>query len=155
MTEEGDLKMNQEVTILVAEDDEGHAGLIRKNLDRAGIVNPLVHFPDGQAVVDYLFRQGPGPHREPGRAFILLLDIRMPRLDGTEVLQRVKADPELCKIPVIMITTTDDPNEVENCHRLGCNNYITKPVEYDDFVHAVRQLGLFLSVVQVPVIHGE
>jgi CheY-like chemotaxis protein len=144
--------MNKEVTILVAEDDEGHAGLIRKNLDRAGIVNPLVHFKDGQEAVDFLFRQGPGPHLEAGRAYILLLDIRMPRLDGTDVLQRVKADPELCQLPVIMITTTDDPNEVENCHRLGCNNYITKPVEYDDFVHAVRQLGLFLSVVQVPVI---
>ena len=144
--------MNSEVIILVAEDDEGHAGLIRKNLDRAGIVNEIRHFWNGQEALDFLFARGEGPHREAGRAYILLLDIRMPRVDGTEVLRQVKADAELRKMPVIMITTTDDPREVEHCHTLGCNNYITKPVEYDAFVQAVRQLGLFLSVVQVPAV---
>lgn len=154
--------MNNEVVILIAEDDEGHAGLIRKNLQRAGIVNPLIHFKNGQEVLDFLFRKpGPSPKgaggggREPGTAYILLLDIRMPKLDGAEVLEAIKTDAELCKLPVIMITTTSDPREVEKCHRLGCNNYITKPVDYEAFVQAIRQLGLFLSVVQVPVINGE
>ncbi len=147
--------MKQDVIILVAEDDEGHVGLIRKNLGRAGITNEIVHFKNGQETVDFLFRRGNGPHRQSGDAYILLLDIRMPKLDGTEVLKQIKADPELCKIPVIMITTTDDPREVERCHAFGCSNYITKPVEYDDFVNSIRQLGLFLSVVQVPKINGE
>jgi CheY-like chemotaxis protein len=79
----------------------------------------------------------------------------MPKLDGVEALAQVKADPELRKMPVIMITTTDDPKEVEKCHSLGCSNYITKPVDYEAFVNAIRQLGLFLSVVQVPKINGD
>ncbi len=147
--------MNQEVIILIAEDDEGHADLIRKNLVRAGIANHIIHFRDGQEVVDFLFCRGNGPHRKLGDAFVLLLDIRMPKLNGTEVLEQIKADPELRKIPVLMITTTDDPREVERCHALGCNNYLTKPVEYDKFVQSIRQLGLFLTVVQVPRINGE
>lgn len=147
--------MHKEVVILIAEDDEGHAGLIRKNLARAGIVNELLHFRDGQEIVDFLFRTGPGQVRESGKAYFLLLDIRMPKLDGVEVLARIKADPELRRIPVIMITTTDDPREVDRCHELGCSSYITKPIEYEAFVNAIRQLGLFLSVVQVPTINGD
>lgn len=147
--------MNKEVTILLAEDDAGHAGLIRKNLARAGIANELLHFRDGQEILDFLLRKGDGLQRESGQSYILLLDIRMPKLDGVEVLRQVKSDPELRKLPVIMITTTDDPREVEHCHALGCSNYITKPVDYDDFVNAIRQLGLFLAVVEVPRINGE
>jgi len=148
--------MNREVTILIAEDDAGHAGLIRKNLGRAGIINTVKHFEDGQACLDYLFCRGEeGETRKSGDSYVLLLDIRMPKVDGVEVLRQVKADPELRKIPVIMITTTDDPREVEHCHALGCSNYITKPVEYEAFVNAIRQLGLFLSVVQVPSINGN
>ncbi|POR00849.1 hypothetical protein AU468_09380 [Alkalispirochaeta sphaeroplastigenens] len=146
--------MKHEVVILIAEDDEGHADLIRKNLARAGIVNRIIHFVDGQEVIDFLFSQGEGLQRTSGEAYVLLLDIRMPKLDGAEVLERIKADRELRKIPVMMITTTDDPREVERCHDLGCSSYITKPVEYEGFVHAIRQLGLFLSVVQVPQING-
>lgn len=147
--------MNREVIILIAEDDEGHAELIRKNLARAGIANTIVHFKDGGEVTDFLFRRGDGPHRESGKAYVLLLDIRMPKFDGVEVLEQIKADPELRKIPVVMITTTDDSREVERCHSLGCSNYMTKPLEYDAFVHAIRQLGLFLAVVQVPKINGS
>jgi CheY-like chemotaxis protein len=147
--------MNQEVVILIAEDDEGHAGLIRKNLARAGIVNKLMHFWDGQELIDFLMNKDLTSGRRMGAAYILLLDIRMPKLDGVEVLALVKADPELRKMPVIMITTTDDPREVEKCHELGCNSYITKPVEYEGFVNAIRQLGLYLAVVQIPVINGK
>jgi CheY-like chemotaxis protein len=144
--------MVKEVTILLAEDDPGHAGLIRKNLIRAGINNPLLHFSNGQEIVDFLFQKGKGSCRKGNGAYVLLLDIRLPKLDGTEVLRLIKLDPELRKIPVIMVTTTDDPKEVEHCHALGCNNYITKPVEYESFIHAIQQLGLFLSIVEVPTI---
>ena len=147
--------MNKEVIILVADDDDGHAGLIEKNLGRAGIANKIIRFQDGQAIVDFLFCRGDGPHRKPDAPYVLLLDIRMPKMDGTEVLKRVKADSGLRQMPVIMITTTDDPREVAHCHTLGCNSYITKPVEYDDFVNAIRQLGLFLAVVQVPKVAAK
>jgi len=150
----GERKMHKEVIILIAEDDEGHAGLIKKNLSRAGIANEIKHFKDGQEIIDFLFRNGSGEHRESGIPYILLLDIRMPKLDGIEVLKQIKSSQELKRMPVVMITTTDDPREVERCHELGCNNYLTKPVEYDSFVNAIRQLGLFLSVVQVPTLNG-
>ena len=143
--------MQQEVVILLAEDDEGHAGLIRKNLAREGIVNQVLHFKDGQEVMDFLFQKGDGPQRQSGAIYVLLLDIRMPKLDGMEVLAQLKADPELRKIPVIMITTTDDPREVERCHALGCSNYITTPVDYKRHVNAVRHFGLFLAFLEVPI----
>ncbi len=147
--------MNKEVSILIAEDDEGHASLIRKNLKRAGISNEILHFKDGQEILDFLMGNKEAHHRKSGAAYLLLLDIRMPKVDGVEVLRQVKKDEELRKIPVIMITTTDDPREVEKCHKLGCSNYITKPIDYDRFVESIRQLGLFLMVVEVPELDGE
>lgn len=146
--------MKKEVNILIAEDDMGHAALIRKNLIRAGITNSIIHFKDGQEVLDFLFNTGDGPHREKGISYLLLLDIRMPKVDGVEVLRRVKADKELRKIPVIMITTTDDPREVVKCHEYGCSNYITKPVDYEKFVESIKKLGYFLMVVEIPAING-
>ena len=146
--------MEHEVLVLIAEDDEGHAALIKKNLKRAGIHNPILHFKDGQAILDYLFKRGPGPTWTSGTPMVLLLDIRMPKVDGVEVLRQIKQDRELRKIPVIMVTTTDDPREVERCHAIGCSNYVTKPVDYEKFIKAIRQLGLFLAVIQVPKISG-
>ncbi|MEW6518048.1 MAG: response regulator [Thermodesulfobacteriota bacterium] len=147
--------MKKEIHVIIAEDDDGHAALIKKNLRRAGIENEIVRFADGQQVLDFLFRKGAGPQRLPGDSYLLLLDIRMPKVDGVEVLRQLKADEELRKIPVIMVTTTDDPREVEHCHLLGCSNYITKPVDYEKFVNAIRQLGLFLMIVQVPAVNGN
>ena len=147
--------MKKEVVILIAEDDEGHASLIRKNLNRAGITNEIQHFKDGQEILDFLMGDNNGHHRKSGTAYLLLLDIRMPKVDGVEVLRQVKQDEELRKIPVIMITTTDDPREVEKCHKLGCSNYITKPIDYDKFVESIKQLGLFLMVVEIPALDGE
>ena len=142
--------MEQNVTILIAEDDEGHATLIKRNLRRVGITNPSLHFKDGQEVLDYLFRRGSGPHRQPEIPLVLLLDIRMPKVDGVEVLRQLKHTRELCHIPVTMLSTTDDRREVDRCYKLGCNNYIVKPVDYQKFIQAIRQLGLFLTVVQIP-----
>ncbi len=147
--------MKREVIIILAEDDEGHATLIVRNLKRAGISNEILQFKDGQETLDFFFQRGSGPHRVNGKPHLLLLDIRMPKVDGVEVLRQIKEDPELRKTPIIMITTTDDPREVENCHSLGCNNYIAKPIDYDKFVDAIRRLGLFLLVVDVPKINGE
>ncbi|PAW77309.1 MAG: hypothetical protein B9S27_08265 [Opitutia bacterium Tous-C8FEB] len=138
--------MTTSPTILIADDDEGHAILIRENLEAAGLRNPIRHFRDGQAVLDFLLRD---PARADG-PFLVLLDIRMPKVDGIEVLRRLKADANLRKIPVIMLTTTDDAREVTRCHELGCNVYLQKPVDYDRFSDAIRRLGQFVPLLHVP-----
>lgn len=142
--------MKKDIIVLIAEDDEGHAKLMLKNLRRAGIHNEIRHFPDGQQVLDFLLDEERLRTTGPEAGFLLLLDIRMPKVDGVTVLKRVKETPVLRRIPVIMITTTDDPREVARCHELGCSIYITKPVDYDKFVDAIRRLGLLLEVIQVP-----
>jgi CheY-like chemotaxis protein len=144
--------MVDDVVILIVEDDDGHARLTEKNLRRAGIKNEMLRFKDGQEILDFLFRNGAGDEKENQAAYLLLLDIRMPKIDGVEVLRQIKQDGELRKIPVIMLTTMDDPREVEACHQLGCSHYIVKPVAYDKFAEVLRQLGLFLKIVQVPQI---
>lgn len=141
---------NEPLIIVLAEDDEGHAYLVRQNLLRAGVANEVVHVKDGQEALDYLRREGEFATRGSHGPLLLVLDINMPRVDGIEVLNQVKSDPARSKIPVIMLTTTDDPREVERCYALGCSVYITKPVEYEAFVEAIRRLGLLLQVVQVP-----
>ena len=147
--------MTKEVVILIAEDDEGHARLIEKNLSRAGLHNPIERFANGQEILDFLFCRGDGPHRTSDTPYLVLLDIRMPKVDGVEVLRQVKEDPQLRKMPIIMLTTTDDPREVERCHRLGCSTYIVKPVVYERFAEAINRMGLFISLVQVPQLDGK
>jgi CheY-like chemotaxis protein len=139
-------------TILIVDDDEGHAILIRENLEAAGLRNRIEHFRDGQAVLDFFARRRSDATPE---MYLILLDIRMPKVDGIEVLRRLKADPELGRLPVIMLTTTDDSREVERCYELGCNVYIQKPVDYDRFAEAIRRLGLFVPLLLVPQVHGS
>jgi CheY-like chemotaxis protein len=141
---------NREVTILLAEDDLGHARLIEKNLRRANIANNIVRVTDGQAAVDYLFAEENLKARGQSMPVLVLLDLNMPILDGYQVLKIMKANERTKRIPVVILTTTDDPREVTKCYELGCNIYITKPVDYDNFTEAIRKLGLFLSIVTVP-----
>ena len=142
----------ESVTIVFAEDDDGHAELIRRNLDRAGLRNGLVRLRDGQEALDY-FRNGPGCN-DANAPCVLLLDIKMPRMDGIEVLRLMKADSKTSTVPIIMLTTTDDPRDIQRCYELGCSVYITKPVEYEPFIEAIRRLGFFLQVVKLPM-RGE
>jgi len=136
------------VNIIMIEDDEGHARLIEKNIRRAGISNHLRHFLDGGTALDFLFNHDDGPTRN-GPALVLL-DLNLPDMSGTDILQRIKSDEHLKRTPVVVLTTTDDKVEIQRCYDLGCNVYITKPVNYENFADAIRQLGLFLSVIQVP-----
>src|SRR5438105_2678752 len=142
--------MTKEITILIAEDDLGHARLIEKNLRRSGLSNTIERFENGQEILDFLFCRGDGRKRSLDTSYLLLLDIRMPQVDGVEVLRQIRQSPELKKLPISMLTTTDDPREVSRCHDLGCNNYIVKPVDYDKFAEAIRQLGFFTSLVEIP-----
>jgi CheY-like chemotaxis protein len=139
-----------EVSILLVEDDPGHARLIEKNLRRANVTNTIHHITDGQQAVDYLFCEGEYADRQRSSPLLVLLDLNMPVLDGYQVLERMKADERTKRIPVIILTTTDDAREVTRCYELGCNVYITKPVDYDQFAEAMRKLGLFLLVVMIP-----
>ena len=137
------------VKIVMIEDDEGHARLIEKNIRRAGIMNDIRHFTDGGSALDYMFNAADGPAKS-GPAMILL-DLNLPDMSGTDILARIKAEGSpLKRTPVVVLTTTDDKVEIERCYDLGCNVYITKPVNYESFAQAIRQLGLFLSVIQVP-----
>ncbi len=146
--------MSNEVVILIADDDAGHVRLIEKNLARTGLNNRIERFENGQEISDFLFCTGAGRHRTPDTHYLLLLDIRMPQLDGVEVLRKLKNNPELKKIPVCMLTTTDDPREVQRCHELGCNSYIVKPVDYEKFAEAIKQLGFFITLLEVPQIQS-
>ena len=141
---------DERFVILLAEDDDGHAELIQRNLKRAGIANEIVRARDGQEALDYIRCQGAFADRPLNGPLLLLLDINMPKVDGFGVLQALKADLATAQVPVIMLTTTDDPREVERCYQLGCSVYITKPVQYPDFVEALTRLGMFLEIIKVP-----
>jgi CheY-like chemotaxis protein len=136
------------VNIIMIEDDEGHARLIEKNIRRAGISNELCHFADGTSALDYLFNHAKGPmHSGPA---LVLLDLNLPDMSGLDILGKLKGHDKLKRTPVVVLTTTDDKIEIERCYDMGANAYITKPVNYESFADAIRQLGLFLSVIQVP-----
>lgn len=141
------MTLGETVSIILIEDDDGHATLVERNLRRAGLTNGFKRLSDGQQALDYFF--GVEPHDDL-RNCVVLLDLKMPRVDGIEVLRRLKESPATASLPVIVLTTTDDPREIERCYELGCNVYITKPVEYDAFIEAVRRLGFFLQVVKLP-----
>ena len=139
----------QPVNIVMIEDDEGHARLIEKNIRRAGISNTIHHFTNGTSALAFLYDGDEGPVRN-GPALVLL-DLNLPDMSGTDILARLKSDSSpLRRTPVVVLTTTDDKVEIQRCYDLGCNVYITKPVNYENFAEAIRQLGLFLSVIQVP-----
>lgn len=139
----------QHVTIVMVEDDEGHARLIEKNLRRAGIMNELVHLDTGSKALDYFFKSS-NELITQSLPLLILLDLNLPEVDGFEILKRLKADDRTKHVPIIVLTTTDNPKEIQRCYDLGCNVYIIKPVEYDSFADSIRKLGLLLAVVRVP-----
>ncbi|MBN1124794.1 MAG: response regulator [Sedimentisphaerales bacterium] len=145
--------MKTEAVIVIAEDDAGHFGLVKKNLWRSAVHNEILHFNDGQEVLDFFFAGAGKLHMAPGTPYVLLLDIRMPKVDGVEVLRRIKGDENLTRMPVIMLTTTDDPFEVARCHNMGCSFYIPKPSDYNSFMECVEHLGEFLSMEGLKIPH--
>ena len=142
--------MSNPVTIIMIEDDEGHARLIERNIRRSGVNNEIMPFTNGTAALDYLFgKDGTGLDHK-GNALLILLDLNLPDTTGIDILKRVKENKYLKATPVVVLTTTDNSHEIKRCYELGCNVYITKPVNYESFANAIRQLGLFFSVIQVP-----
>lgn len=140
----------KQAAVLLVEDDPGHALLIQKNLRRAGLAPSIVVLDNGRKAADYLLKEGdyaPSGHLLPP---FVLLDLDLPVLNGLQVLKIMKSDERTKRIPVIMLTSTDNPREIAQCYELGCNLYVTKPVEYDRFSDAIQRLGTFLSIVKTP-----
>ncbi|MFF8799830.1 MULTISPECIES: response regulator [unclassified Methylobacterium] len=140
----------QAVTIVMIEDDEGHARLIERNIRRAGVSNEIVPFRDGTTALDFLLGPDGSGEASARRHLLILLDLNLPDMTGIDILERIKANPHTKRSPVVVLTTTDDAREIQRCYDLGANVYITKPVNYEGFSNAIRQLGLFFSVIQVP-----
>jgi len=138
------------VTIVMIEDDEGHARLIEKNIRRAGVNNEIVPFSNGTEALAHLFGVDGSGEVSAGRHLLILLDLNLPDMTGVDILARIKGNAHLKRSPVVVLTTTDDSREIQRCYDLGANVYITKPVNYEGFANAIRQLGLFFSVIQVP-----
>jgi len=136
--------------IVMIEDDEGHARLIERNIRRSGVNNDIIPFATGTEAINYLFGADGTADQHKGQALLILLDLNLPDMTGIDILKRVKDNATLKSAPVVVLTTTDDAQEIKRCYELGCNVYITKPVNYESFANAIRQLGLFFSVIQVP-----
>ena len=141
--------MNKGAVILIAEDDPGHVELVKRNLWRNCVNHDILQFKDGQELLDFLFNRKSHIKNNGRDCYILLLDIRMPKVDGGEVLRRIKEDEELKKIPVIILTTTDDVSEIDRFYKMGCSFYMIKPVDYTNFMEAVESLGEFLSLKEL------
>lgn len=138
------------VVIVMIEDDEGHATLIERNIRRAGVNNQIVPFTNGTAALEFLMGDDGTGSVHAGSSLLVLLDLNLPDMTGVDILGKIKANPHLKRSPVVVLTTTDDQREIQRCYDLGANVYITKPVDYEGFANAIRQLGLFFSVMQVP-----
>ena len=145
--------MNQEakpVSIVMIEDDEGHARLIEKNIRRAGVSNEIIPFTNGTEALAHLLGKDGSGDASAGRQQLILLDLNLPDMTGIDILEKLKNNQHTKRSPVVVLTTTDDTREIQRCYDLGANVYITKPVNYEAFANAIRQLGLFLAVMQVP-----
>ena len=143
-------KTSKAVSIVMIEDDEGHAKLIEKNIRRAGVSNEIIPFADGTTALRYFHGDDGLGGLAAGQPHLVLLDLNLPDMTGIDILEKLKASELTRRSPVIVLTTTDDKREIQRCYDLGANVYITKPLNYESFSHAIRQLGLFLSVIQIP-----
>jgi CheY-like chemotaxis protein len=143
-------KQARPVSIVMIEDDEGHGRLIEKNIRRAGVHNEIVPFVNGGDALRYLLGDDNSGEVSAGRQLLILLDLNLPDMTGIDILEKLKNNPHTKRSPVVVLTTTDDAREIQRCYDLGANVYITKPVNYEDFANAIRQLGLFFAVMQVP-----
>lgn len=136
--------------ILLAEDSVQDVELTLNALAEHNIGNFVTVVRDGAEALDYLFKRGSYAERENGNPVLLLLDLKMPKVDGLEVLRTVKADPRLRTIPVVMLTSSREEQDVVRSYELGVNAYVVKPVEFEKFVRAVRDLGLFWMLINEP-----
>lgn len=138
------------IRIVMIEDDEGHARLIERNIRRAGVHNEIVSFALGREALEFVLDAANGAESHLDVKLLVLLDLNLPDIGGLDILRQLKENERTKRIPIIVLTTTDDRVEIEKCYDLGCSAYVKKPLEYDSFAHSVRQLGLFFSIIELP-----
>jgi CheY-like chemotaxis protein len=136
--------------ILLVEDDEKDIELTLAALAEHSLANEVAVVRDGVEALDYLCRRGPFAQRPAGHPVVIMLDLKMPRMDGVQVLQKLKEDEEMRLIPVVVLTSSRESLDLEECYRLGVNAYVVKPVRFADFVDAVKQTGVFWALVNQP-----
>lgn len=137
--------------ILLVEDNPSDIGLTRRAMEKSGISNPLVVAEDGQEALDYIFCAGEHSAREiADTPLLVLLDLKLPRVDGLEVLRRIRADPRTRRIPVVILTSSSEERDVAAGYDNGTNSYIRKPVDFQQFAEVIRQLGMYWLVVNQP-----
>jgi CheY-like chemotaxis protein len=136
--------------ILLVEDNPNDVEMTLAALEENHLANEVVVVRDGAEALDYLYRRGVFKLRAPGNPAVVLLDIKLPKVDGVEVLRQVKADPELRRVPVVMLTSSREEQDLLATYDLGVNAYVVKPVDFNEFVQALNKLGLFWAVVNEP-----
>ena len=144
---------NHEVEILLVEDNPHDAELTIRALKKHHIANHVVHLKDGVEAIDFIFGTGAYAGRNiRNKPKVILLDLKMPKIDGIEVLKKVKGNNFTKKIPVVILTSSKEDPDVDKCYELGVNSYIVKPVDFDNFLKAVMELGLYWKILnQNPV----
>ena len=136
--------------ILIVEDDPNDVELTMTALGDYNLANEVVITRDGQQALDYLYSQGQYAGRSPENPAVMLLDLKLPKISGLEILQKIKADDRLKTIPVVVLTSSNEEKDVMRSYSLGVNAYVVKPVEFHEFVNAVKELGAFWAIVNVP-----
>jgi len=139
--------MKRDSVVLVAEHNDEHFDTMKDNLLRAGVRNQILRLADGRQTLDYLFKiSGQPAGKGATQQYVLFIDVSLPDVGGVEVLEKIKADDHLSKIPVIVLTAADDPHTIDRCYDLGCSTYIVKPAKNEDFAEIIQNIGSFLSV---------
>src|SRR5438270_3640960 len=139
-----------ENAILLVEDNPDDEALTLRAFAKNKITNPVVVVHDGAEALDYLFRDGAFAGLPEGRPQVVLLDLKLPKIDGLEVLRRLRADPRTAVLPVVILTSSREETDVVAGYRSGCNSYVRKPVDFDQFIEATRQLGLYWLLLNEP-----
>lgn len=136
--------------ILLVEDDPKDIELTLAALDEYNLANEIVVARDGAEALDYLFRRGTFKQRSAGNPVVIMLDLKMPKLDGVQVLRQLTSDPQLRLIPVVVLTSSRESRDLEECYKLGVNAYVVKPVRFTEFIEAVKQIGVFWVLINEP-----
>ena len=143
--------MNHEAEILLIEDNMSDAELTIRALKKNNLANKLIHLKDGAEALDFIFARGIYSDRNMGNnPKVILLDLKMPKVNGIEVLQKIKSDDRTKKIPVVILTSSKEDPDIKECYRLGVNSYVVKPVDFEAFIKAVSELGLYWMILNQP-----
>ena len=143
------MKVNNKPVLLV-EDDQVDAMSVTRAFNEIQVTNQLVHVENGEEALDYLYRRGPFTTRSNENPAVLLLDLKLPKVDGLEVLQQIKSDEKLRMIPVVVLTSSREERDMVASYKLGVNAYVVKPVDFHEFVNAIKELGIFWAVINEP-----